>query len=506
MLALGGIGAAAILTVAGGVAKMKAVETDLGTRAKSGLVADALPWGEVSVVGRDATLTGEAPTIEARQLALKSVDRIWGVRRVRDTTTLLPEQTPYQLTFKREGAAVDISGHVPQRAMRDKILAETQAAFADGNLVSALPLARGAPPRLDEAASFALARLKDLEAGAVTITDRKIDIVGKPADDAAFARLNEALKTGLPIGYSIGENGLDAPMPPEPAKPAPSSAASGEEAKEAGAESDAASSAPLTPAPAPIVKRIEDPNALWRATRGEGGLTLSGLVPSAEARAEILALARSKFGSFAVEDKMEVGGGLPEDFMRAVRAALQAISRLGDGEVVIGTDKVSLIGSAFYGSAAERVRDLLLENLPAGYNADLKGLTVREPGAAVTADVCQRLFTDILTADRIQFEVAKAAIHSDSFGLLDRLVYATKRCPDVNVVVEGHTDSDGSDEDNLALSKERAAAVVTYLTVAGVRGGRLTAIGLGETKPIAPNDTDDGKALNRRIEFRIVQD
>jgi outer membrane protein OmpA-like peptidoglycan-associated protein len=71
--------------------------------------------------------------------------------------------------------------------------------------------------------------------------------------------------------------------------------------------------------------------------------------------------------------------------------------------------------------------------------------------------------------------------------------------------VEGHTDDRGDDDYNLDLSQRRAASVLTYLLTAGIEAGRLESEGLGETIPIADNDSRDGRAENRRVEFYVVE-
>ncbi|MEM1335671.1 MAG: OmpA family protein, partial [Actinomycetota bacterium] len=71
----------------------------------------------------------------------------------------------------------------------------------------------------------------------------------------------------------------------------------------------------------------------------------------------------------------------------------------------------------------------------------------------------------------------------------------------IDITIEGHTDSDGSEESNLALSQGRAEAVAQALVDRGIDIGALTPIGFGEAEPIAPNDTDENKALNRRVTF-----
>ncbi len=75
--------------------------------------------------------------------------------------------------------------------------------------------------------------------------------------------------------------------------------------------------------------------------------------------------------------------------------------------------------------------------------------------------------------------------------------------PDTNVIVEGNTDSDGSEEYNQRLSERRAQSVADYTKSAGVDGARITTVGKGETNPVASNDTADGKAQNRRVEIAI---
>jgi outer membrane protein OmpA-like peptidoglycan-associated protein len=77
--------------------------------------------------------------------------------------------------------------------------------------------------------------------------------------------------------------------------------------------------------------------------------------------------------------------------------------------------------------------------------------------------------------------------------------------PDVKVEIAGHTDWTGSDAYNLKLSNARADAVMQYLISKGVKADNLTARGYGETQPIADNNTDEGRAKNRRVELRRIQ-
>lgn len=85
---------------------------------------------------------------------------------------------------------------------------------------------------------------------------------------------------------------------------------------------------------------------------------------------------------------------------------------------------------------------------------------------------------------------------------LTRLLAALESAPGLNIVIEGHTDADGSEAYNLDLSQRRAASVVRWLTERGIDAARLLPEGKGEAQPVASNDTADGKALNRRVELR----
>jgi OOP family OmpA-OmpF porin len=112
----------------------------------------------------------------------------------------------------------------------------------------------------------------------------------------------------------------------------------------------------------------------------------------------------------------------------------------------------------------------------------------------------------IVIKDKIQFDTNKTTIKPESDDLLDEIVSVIKENAFIHKVsIEGHTDSDGADAYNMKLSDGRAKAVMDYLVAHGIEGARLTSKGFGETKPIASNDSDDGKEQNRRVEFLITE-
>ncbi len=118
-----------------------------------------------------------------------------------------------------------------------------------------------------------------------------------------------------------------------------------------------------------------------------------------------------------------------------------------------------------------------------------------------------RIDTDrIHLMDNVYFDTGSATIKAQSFSLLDQVAGALVQTPDIlQLEVQGHTDSQGGEGANLDLSQRRAQSVVNYLTRQGVEGGRLTAVGYGESQPIESNETAEGRAANRRVELIITE-
>jgi outer membrane protein OmpA-like peptidoglycan-associated protein len=106
-----------------------------------------------------------------------------------------------------------------------------------------------------------------------------------------------------------------------------------------------------------------------------------------------------------------------------------------------------------------------------------------------------------IVANGIRFDVNKAKIKPESMGVINSIYSLLKDHPEVNLSVEGHTDSDGDDASNQSLSERRAKAVADQLVSMGIPASRLTSKGWGETKPVGANNTPEDKAVNRRVEF-----
>jgi outer membrane protein OmpA-like peptidoglycan-associated protein len=122
----------------------------------------------------------------------------------------------------------------------------------------------------------------------------------------------------------------------------------------------------------------------------------------------------------------------------------------------------------------------------------------------ISAEACETRLSVISTAGAIYFKTKSADLDNKSEPILQSVADIANRCPAVKIQVGGHTDSNGGREANQQLSEQRARAVVHFLSHHGVASARIEAAGYGDTRPIAPNDTEVNRAKNRRIEFQVL--
>ncbi|MEO1038670.1 MAG: OmpA family protein [Pseudomonadota bacterium] len=164
--------------------------------------------------------------------------------------------------------------------------------------------------------------------------------------------------------------------------------------------------------------------------------------------------------------------------------------------------------SYVYGHAADAGRrDSALQAVSAvwGVRRAHDRMTLADDGEPIgSQDACQSAFDAALTGRTVEFETGSAQIDPVSRPLLRELASLTRRCAGFALVVAGHTDNTGEEDFNRSLSEARAGAVAAYLISAGANAAGLSATGYGSTRPIADNTSEDGRALNRRVEFRVA--
>ena len=432
-----------------------ALEADLAARSAAALNDAVLDKKQIVVEGRDVTFAADAFSEDGRRGAVASVAAVPGVRLVNDDTRLVPEAKPFVWSAERDVVRVTLGGSAPLPASKSKLLEAAHAALGTVEVADQMNLARGAPPRFDNAALLLIDQIGKLKEGKISISDNKVSLSGMARDLGGCEAIAAGLKN-LPEGFSIAANEIKAP--------------------------------PY------IFQAYKDPVAVT--------LTLTGYVPDNNVHAALVAAASRKFFNEKVVDNLKASVGAASGFASAVAPALGALSRLSTGTLVVTDREVKLSGDAFYDAAAVQIRSGLGKDFPQGWQFKPE-ISVKPAAAPVDATVCQQLFSDLLGKGTIRFESGRSVIDADSAGLLDRLVETALRCPSANIEIAGHTDGDGEDAYNQALSEKRAQSVVDYLVKAGLPADRFAAVGYGSTQPIASNETDEGKAQNRRIEFVV---
>jgi len=431
------------------------MESDLAARSSAALKGTVLDKTQIAVAGRDVTFAADAFSEDGRRSAVASVEAVPGVRLVNDETRLVPEARPFVWSAERDVVRVTLGGNSPLPSSKRKLLEAARADLGGVEVVDQMNLARGAPPQFDNAALLLVDQIAKLKDGKITISDNKVSLAGMARDLGGREAIAAALKN-LPEGFSVAANAIEAP--------------------------------PY------IFQAYKDPVAVT--------LTLTGYVPDDKVHAALAAAAARKFFNEKVVDNLKSSIGAPAGFAAAVVPALGALSRLSTGTLVVSDREVKLSGDAFYDAAAVAIRAGLGKDFPKDWRLKAD-ISVKPAAAPVDATVCQQLFSDLLAKGKIRFESARATIDPDSAGLLDRLTETALRCPNARIEIAGHTDADGGDAFNQALSEKRAQAVTDYLVKAGLPADRFMPIGYGSTQPVSANDTDEGKAQNRRIDFIV---
>jgi outer membrane protein OmpA-like peptidoglycan-associated protein len=170
-------------------------------------------------------------------------------------------------------------------------------------------------------------------------------------------------------------------------------------------------------------------------------------------------------------------------------AAVGAVVGNAAGNTAVG----AIVGAAVGGAAGTYIGHYM-DQQAAEIEQDLEGARVERIGEGIK----------ITFNSGIMFDVNKANLRPEAQQNLGDLAGILNKYPDTNVLIEGHTDSDGTEEHNLELSRQRAQSVSNYLAGRQVDATRFTIMGYGESQPIATNDTTEGKQLNRRVELAIM--
>ena len=383
-----------------------------------------------------------------------------------------PALTPFTLRFLIDpaGKARFDACSADTDAARDRILEAAVAAGMTGKADCVIGL--GAPsPRWGDAAALAIRAVKDLGAGTVTIADADVSLVA-PATvtKAVFDTVTGTLDNALPDAFS-----LHAVL------------------TEAVAEGAAASG--------------DGPPDVVATLAGDGTLTMRGKVADARQQQVIDGFAKASFGAARVQNALRVDAAVPEGWAVRVLAGLGALKGLASGEVTVQPAFLKVTGVTGNADRQAQVSGDLSATLGEGadFAIDIAYDKKLDPVLGLpTADECVTDINAAIAVQKINFDPGSADIQSGAGATLDKIAALMKTCGEYPIEIGGHTDSQGRQEMNQALSQSRAEAVLEALVKRRAPTDNLTARGYGEEQPVADNATEAGREANRRIAVRLV--
>ncbi|WP_145106598.1 OmpA family protein [Cereibacter sediminicola] len=428
-----------------------------------------LPQSKISVSADRVSITAISNSEQEKRRLEGQILRLApeGLELVMNISAPRPVLTPFTLRFvmDEEGARFDACSADTARA-RDRILAAGRAAGVAGETTCTIGL--GVPsPRWAEAAEAGLRAVAELGAGSVTFSDADVTLEGKPGTlRATFDRAVGALEAALPPVFS-----LQATLPPAP-------------------------------------QAVPEGPAEFRATLSEAGrVELAGRVTDELTRKAVDSFARAQFGASKVRSTTRLDGELPEGWPVRVLAGLESLAQLQHGELLVRADTVEVNGVTGSKQASARISQVLSARLGQGrsFKVDVVYDEKFDPEAALpTPQECMTRIRRVLAGQKITFEPGSAEIDQSARGTLDGLAEVFRDCKGMPLEISGHTDSQGSESGNKALSQARAEAVMMALQGRRVDVGRMKAVGYGEERPIADNRDEAGREANRRIEFTLL--
>ena len=234
------------------------------------------------------------------------------------------------------------------------------------------------------------------------------------------------------------------------------------------------------------------------AAQTPGQVVATGAVPDEASKAGVLAQLRALYGGDRVVDQLTIAQvSLPPNWNAYVQKLISPNLKLvSKGELKIDGTNVTLRGEV----ANEVQRQQIASDIATVLNPSY---TVNN-GLRVSAAE-QNLLDATLARRIIEFESGRATLTSSGKTILDEMALAMQKVKGKRVEVIGHTDNVGLRDSNLALSQARAEAVRTYLSGRGISPEMVLVSGQGPDRPVADNTSAEGRARNRRIEFRVAQ-
>lgn len=227
--------------------------------------------------------------------------------------------------------------------------------------------------------------------------------------------------------------------------------------------------------------------------------TLTGFLPDLNVKEKLLGALKAALGGGAnLIDKLDIAAGATSPDFDGFTGLFKAAVDVPDFQFTVEGDTLTLSGTA----ATEEIKAAVEAAAKAGW-PNLKIVNdITLKGEAPSCDNLQSSI-DADLATPVKFETGSDKLTADGEAQLARVVPSLKACPDVKLTVTGHTDNTGNDAINIPLSDDRAKSVAAYLVAQGIAADSVSSKGAGSAEPIASNDTEAGRAQNRRTEITV---
>jgi len=432
-----------------------------------------LPRSKISVAADRVAITATTESTQVKRRAETKLSGLApsGIRLELTLSAPRPVIAPFTLRFiiDESGPRFDACSADTDQA-RNRIVAAAREAGFEGAALCTVGM--GVPStRWAEAAERSIEALSEIGAGSVTISNADITLVAvdtTPPD--LFDRVVGEFENALPDVFSLHA------LLPEPIV------------------IDGTGDNQTTPE--------------FVATKSPEGLVqLRGRITDELGRAAVESFAKARFGIANVSPATRLDPNLPEGWPIRVLSGLEALSLLNQGALVVQPDFVEVRGTTGDQTAPAEISRLLSERLGEGsdYGLEISYDPALDPVAALpTPQECVRRINAALDERKITFAPGSTEIDPDAMETIDTVADLLRECQQVKMEIGGHTDSQGRETMNLQLSQARADAVLNAIMGRRVLTSNLTARGYGEERPVASNETEDGRERNRRIEFTLA--